>query len=451
MIAEIVSVGTELLLGQVCNTNARFLAQHLAELGIDSYYQQVVGDNRGRLADALRLALARSDLVITTGGLGPTEDDLTKETVAEVLGLELVPDPATANRIRGLLCAQGSRILESAVAKQSLVPEGAEVFPNPVGTAPGLGVAAGGRVVVLLPGPPAELKAVVREHVLPWLEEMLATGGTSSALAAARARKFLCSRVVKVCGLGEPAVEEALGDLVRSVNPTVAPLVTTGETHVRVTAAAGSKEEAGRLAGEMAELVASCLEPHVFGYDDETLPSACGKLLRAAGLTLALAESVTGGLVGHLLTEVPGASDYFERGVVVYSNRSKTELCGVPDGLLRAHGAVSEPVAVAMAQGIRERSQTDLGLSLTGIAGPTGGTSTKPVGLVYVALAGPGGVRCERYVFAGGRSVVKLRAAQRALTLLWERLRLGVDTPATGVDRDGVSGGPAGAEGRHRG
>ncbi|MCL6581657.1 MAG: competence/damage-inducible protein A [Firmicutes bacterium] len=446
-----VSVGTELLLGQIANTNARFLAQCLAELGIDSYYQQVVGDNRVRLAEALRLALARSDLVITTGGLGPTEDDLTKETVAEVLGLELVSDPATAERIRGLLCAQRSRVAESAVAKQSLVLEGAEVFPNPVGTAPGLGVRAGGRVVVLLPGPPAELEAVVREHVVPWLERLLAAGGVWPASTRTGPRNFLCSRVVKVCGLGEPAVEEALGDLVRSANPTVAPLVTTGETHVRVTAAAGSKEEAGRLAGEMAELVASRLEPHVFGFDDETLPSACGKLLREGGLTLALAESLTGGLVGHLLTEVPGASDYFERGVVVYSNRSKTELCGVPDELLKAHGAVSEPVASAMARGIRERSGTDLGLALTGIAGPTGGTSTKPVGLVYIALAGPGGVRCERYVFAGGRSVVKLRAAQRALTLLWERLRLGVDTPTPEVARDGVSGGPAGPEGHHRG
>ncbi len=423
MIGEVVSVGTELLLGQITNTNARFLAETLAGLGIEAYFQQTVGDNRARLRQALDLALARSDLVITVGGLGPTEDDLTKEVVAEALGLPLVEDEKVAAAVRCVVRRHGSQPPAAAVAKQSLVPQGAVVLPNPSGTAPGLLLAAGAKLVALLPGPPPELEAIVKQHLVSRLEGLLARRE-----AEGTRRVYLRSRVVKLCGIGEAAVEDAVRDLVRSPNPTVAPLVGVGEVHLRVTARASRPEEAARLAQEMVGRVRGRLEAHIFGYDEETLAGACGELLRRAGLTLAVAESLTGGLVGHLLTETPGSSAYFDRSLVLYSNAAKIELAGVDPEVLRRHGAVSPEVALAMAEGVRRASRTDLGLALTGIAGPSGARPGKPVGLVHIALAGgrkeglPVLVRCE---FGGDRGLVKLRSAQRALTLLWESLKAG--------------------------
>lgn len=419
MIGEIVCVGTELLLGQITNTNAQFLAQVLGELGIDAYYQQVVGDNWDRVVAALRLAFGRSDLVLTSGGLGPTEDDLTKEAMAEVMGLRLLRDEALARTIRCVLERHRSQVLEKAVQKQALVLEGATVLPNPVGTAPGLLVSKGGKHVVLLPGPPAELEAIAKEHLVPRLRDLAPDGE----------RSFLYSRVVKVTGLGEPAVEEAVRDLIHSANPTVAPLVSLGETHLRVTAKAASHDEARRLVDERVKAIEGRLGPHIFGYDDETIASAAGGLLRRRGLKLALAESLTGGLVGHLVTQSPGSSDYFERGLVVYGNRAKEELLGVDPDIIARFGAVSEETARAMARGAVERSGANVGLALTGIAGPTGGSPGKPVGLVYIALYGRAGSQaepwdiCHRYVFGGDRAVVKARAAHRALSLLWQTLR----------------------------
>ncbi len=416
MIGEIICVGTELLLGQITNTNARFLAARLSELGIDAYYQQVVGDNRARLRQALELALSRSDLVIAGGGLGPTEDDITKEVVSEVLGVPLVPDPAVAEHILAVLRGHGSQVVEAAVAKQSLVPEGALVFRNPVGTAPGLLVSKGGKHVAMLPGPPQELEPIVTQHLAPALEKILAAQGS---------RSYLFSRLVKFCHLGEPAVEEAVRDLIRSGNPTVAPYVGIGETHLRVTAKAGSPEQARRLVEEMVEVIRSrpALRPYVFGVDDETIAAACGKALLARRLTCVLAESLTGGLVGHLLTEVPGSSRYFDRGLVVYSNQAKTDLAAVDPAIIEAHGAVSEETALAMARGALAASGAGIAVSLTGIGGPDGGSEGKPTGLVYIALSGAGGDdECRRYVFTGNRWLVKQRSAHRALVLLWLRL-----------------------------
>jgi len=414
MNAEIISVGTELLLGQITNTNARFLAEALAGLGIDTYYQQTVGDNRERLGSALRLALGRSDLVLTTGGLGPTADDVTKECVAELLGLPLVHDEEVERSVCRLLRRHRSHPVPEALARQSLIPEGALVLPNPVGTAPGLIVAAGGKRVVLLPGPPAELEAIVKTHLLPVLERITASRPED--------RAYLRTRVVKIAGMGEPAVEETVRDLVGSVNPTLAPLVSVGEVHLRVTAKAGCPEEAGRLVETMVGRIRERLHGHIFGYDEDTLAGACGRLMREKGLTLALAESLTGGLVGHLVTETPGSSGYFDRSYVVYSDRAKTEFLGVPASLIEEYGAVSDEVARAMARGARVKARCDLGLALTGIAGPGGGRPGKPVGLVFIALSCPDGERSLRYEFSGDRAHVKLRSAHRALTLLWEYL-----------------------------
>jgi nicotinamide-nucleotide amidase len=421
VIAEIVSVGTELLLGQIVNTNARFLAQILARLGIDTYFQQVVGDNAARLAGALRLALSRSDLVITTGGLGPTEDDLTKEVAAEVLGLRLVRDPAVARAVTCRLEGHRARPVPEAVAKQSLVPEGALVLPNPVGTAPGFIISADGpKTLVLLPGPPAEMEGVVKTHLLPHLER-LAAGSRDGASS----RSYLHTTVVKTCGLGEPEVEKAVRDLVSSPNPTVAPLVSLGEVHLRVTGKAADPDEARRITAGMVEKIHERLAGHIFGYDDDTIAGACGAILARHGLTLSVAESLTGGLVGHLITEVPGSSAYFERGLVVYSNRAKVELLDVDPGLIKRHGAVSREVALAMARGVRDKAGTDIGAALTGIAGPGGATPRKPVGLVFIALCGEavGGELCHGYRFTGDRRLVKERSAHRTLSLLWLGLR----------------------------
>jgi nicotinamide-nucleotide amidase len=427
MIGEIVAVGTELLLGQIANTNARFLAEKLAQLGVDAYFQQAVGDNPSRLAESLKLALERSDLVLLSGGLGPTEDDLTKETVSKLLGRRLVPDPAVAERIREVLRGHRSPVVEKALAKQSLVPEGAAILPNSAGTAPGLVLDLPGKMLALLPGPPQELEPMVRDYLIPHLAAWL--DGPSTQFA----RSFLRSRTIKFCGIGEPVVEEAVRDLLHGDNPTVAPYVSIGETHLRVTAKAASAERAVSLVENMVCAIASRrpLSEHIFGFDDDTLAGACGRRLREHGLSLCLAESITGGLVGHLVTEVAGSSDYFERGYVVYGNRSKSELLGVDPEMIRAHGAVSEEVALAMAHGALDRSGAGLALALTGIAGPGGASGAKPVGLTYIALVGRSfgqsggetGVReCHRYVFAGERQLVKRRAAHRALTLLWLRL-----------------------------
>ncbi|MDH7601243.1 MAG: competence/damage-inducible protein A [Armatimonadota bacterium] len=407
MRAEIISVGTELLLGQIVDTNAVYLSQLLPQFGIDLHYRITVGDNAARLTEALKTALSRADLVFTIGGLGPTEDDLTKETVAQLVGDEMFLDEELASKLQAFFEARGVEMPESNL-KQAMVPRRGRSFPNPLGTAPGAAFETDdGKAIIVLPGPPKEFKALVDQCVVPYLRERV--GNASNVIR---------SRVLRLTGIGESSVEDAIKHLISSTNPTVAPLASPGEVRLRITAKAPTPAEAEAMIDEMDSKIVSILGHCVFGRDDETLERVVVESLIARKLTLAVAESCTGGLVASRITDVPGCSAIFLAGVVSYSNEAKKELLGVPDDLLRAHGAVSEPVARAMAEGIRRVTGADIGVSTTGIAGPTGATETKPVGLVFTALAADSGTVVRRHQFAGDRTDIKLRASQAALDMV---------------------------------
>lgn len=405
MRAEILSVGTELLLGQITDTNAVYLARLLAEHGVDLFFKQTVGDNDGRIQEALRLALSRADLVVMTGGLGPTEDDLTVEAVAAALRLPLRSDPAVEAHIRAFFDARRRPAPES-VQKQALIPEGAQVIPNRRGTAPGVVIPHSGATIVIMPGVPAEMEGMVADFFIPWLRER--TGET-----------VIRSRVLKVTGLGESAVEERITDLLHLEAPTIAPYAKLGEVHLRLTAKGPVEVVDQHLAtGEAA--VRARLGDLVFGVDGESLEGVTGRLLLVAGVTVAVAESATGGLIGDRLTNLPGSSAYFLHGVVAYSNAAKTTLLGVSPELLAQHGAVSAPVAVAMARGAQQQADSDLGLGVTGIAGPTGGSAEKPIGLVYGALVDREKEAVQEWRFGAeaGRRGIKFLASQAALNLV---------------------------------
>lgn len=405
MRAELISVGTELLLGQITDTNAAYLARLLAAWGVDVLAKQTVGDNLNRVREAVELALSRSDLVITTGGLGPTEDDLTGEAVALAAGLPLVHHQETADRIVEFFARRGRRAVDS-VFRQARIPSGARVVPNRRGTAPGLVVPIGRQVVFMFPGVPAEMEQLVADGLVPWLTEHAGD-------------QVIRSRVLRVAGMGESLVEERVRDLIHGDNPTVAPLAKLGEVQLRITAK-------GRPAAveEMIDRVEACLRERlgdaVVGADDETLPGAAARLLIASGLTLAVAESCTAGLLTARLTETPGSSAFLLAGFVAYSNEAKVRDLGVPPDTIVAHGAVSAEVARAMAQGARARTGASIGVAITGVAGPDGGTPAKPVGLVHLALATETCTRSEEWRFSGeaGRAGVRHLAAQAALNLL---------------------------------
>jgi nicotinamide-nucleotide amidase len=408
--AEIISVGTELLLGQIVDTNAAYLAQRLAEVGVDVYFKQTVGDNPARVQDTVRLAMSRAELVVMTGGLGPTEDDLTVAAVAGVLGLELIHHAAIAEAIRRFFESRG-RTPPETVFKQALIPAGARPIPNTRGTAPGVHLEHDGTTIVIMPGVPYEMEAMVTDYLLPLLRERMS------------AQVVIGSRVLRVTGEGESAVEVRIRDLVGGTAPTIAPYAKLGEVHLRLTAK-GGPEDVRRQLDRGERLVRDRLGHLVYGIDDQTLEQVTGTLLAGRGLTVGVAESCTGGLIGERFTNTPGSSAYFLGGVVAYSDALKTDLLDVPAGVLSAFGAVSEQTAGAMAAGIRRRTGSDLGLAVTGIAGPGGASADKPVGLVVLGLADAGGTRTRRLQLGPepGRRGIRLLAAQAALN--WLRLHL---------------------------
>jgi nicotinamide-nucleotide amidase len=413
MATEILTVGTELLLGQIVDTNASWIAQRLAEEGIDLYWKTTVGDNAARIEAALRQALSRSDVVITTGGLGPTEDDLTRDVVAAVLGRPLHLDPAVLAHIERRFAHRKIPMSENN-RKQAMVPGGAEVLHNPNGTAPGLFLKDGGRCVVCMPGVPAEMKPMLIDQVIPRIREAFGI------------RSRIVSRVLKTCGIGESKVDEAIGDYFREMrNPTIGVLAHAGEIHIRLTCKGEDPAEIARMLDELEGKIRERLGSLIFGRDEEKLEALVGQLLRERHATLAVAESCTGGLLASRLTDISGSSDYFERGVVSYSPDAKEQVLRVPRATLREFGAVSLPVVRAMADGVRRLAGTTFGLATTGIAGPTGGTPEKPVGLVCIALAWEGGDVAREYRLHGGRELIKYRAAQMALEMLRRHL-LGV-------------------------
>jgi nicotinamide-nucleotide amidase len=407
--AETIAVGSELLLGQIANTNAQIISRALQEIGIDVYFHTCVGDNRDRIIEVFKAAFGRSDVIIITGGLGPTMDDLTKETIASYLGLPLKVDEDSLERIKSFFNARG-RHMTGNNYKQALIPEGATAILNKKGTAPGVLLNYKGKIIAMLPGPPFEMEPMLKDTVIPYLSKL--------------SSKTIYSRVMKFFGIGESQLEEMIKDLlVNQSNPTIAPLAKKGEVTLRLTAKADDFLRANELILPLEEEIKRRVGRYLYGYDDETVEEIVARLLFQYNKTIAVAESCTGGLLAHKLTNIPGISKQFERGVVSYSNNSKLELLGVKKETLEKFGAVSEETAVEMARGIRLTSRTDIGVSITGIAGPDGGTLEKPVGLVYIGYADSDSSFAEKHIFNGDRIDIKERSADAALHLVRKKLQ----------------------------
>jgi nicotinamide-nucleotide amidase len=434
--SEILCVGTELLLGNITNGNARWIAEELAGLGLPHFRQTVVGDNRERLIAAVREAAGRCRVLITTGGLGPTPDDLTTEAIAAAFGAPLVEHPAVWDDIQAKLAARGRTAGETQRC-QAQLPEGAAVLPNPTGTAPGMVWTperegqpfpiTPGFTVLTFPGVPSELHAMWRQTAAPWLRQQGLAAGV------------FASRLLRFWGVGESTLAEQVGDLLSLENPTVAPYAGTGEVKLRITARAATPTEAEALLRPVEADLRRRTGSLCYGADDDSLASVVLDLLRRRGETLAVAESCTGGGIGAALAAVPGASEVFLGGVIAYANAVKQGLLGVPAALLEAHGAVSDPVAGAMAEGARRCTGATWGIAVSGIAGPGGGSAEKPVGLVHLALAGPDGVSSDGVLFGAsrGRSWIQAVTAGEALN----RLRLRLASPdAAGIQQTRQAG-----------
>jgi nicotinamide-nucleotide amidase len=407
--AEIIAIGSELLTPERADTNSLWLTEKLNQLGIEVKLKTIVGDDDARLEGAIRDALKRSRVVVATGGLGPTEDDITRKAAARALGRRLILDDRVLEAIRERFNRLG-REMPEINARQAMVIEGAEVLPNPHGTAPGLYVEHEGRSVILLPGPPREMQPMFETYVRPKLE---AKAGNTRVVR----------RILRVVGLGESAVDERIAPVyTRYKNPTTTILFNRAEVEIHLTARAATEREAELLLDGLAGQLEERLGDAIFAFRGETMEEVVGLKLAVGGYTLAVAESCTGGLIAQRLTDVPGASAYFIEGVVAYSNEAKIRTLGVPRELIERCGAVSAPVAEAMAEGVRRRAGTDFGLAVTGIAGPSGGTEDKPVGLVFVALADDAHTEHRRLMLTGDRQLIRWRASQAALDLLRRRL-----------------------------
>ena len=410
MTAEILCVGSELLLGNITNGNARWIAEQLASLGVPHQRQMVVGDNRERLMAEVRQAAGRCRVLITTGGLGPTPDDLTTEAIAAAFETPLVEHPEVWVEIQARLSARG-RTCSPSNRRQAFLPQGAELLPNPTGTAPGMiWSPVPGFTVLTFPGVPSEMKAMWQQTAAPWLRQ----SGLASGVFA--------SRMLRFWGVSESALAEEMADLLEQVNPTVAPYAGAGEVKLRITARAEHLAEAEALLEPVEREIRHRTGLSCFGVDDQDLAAVVLDRLRQRGQSVAVAESCTGGGLGAALAAVPGASDVFLGGVIAYANRVKQQVLGVPEALLETHGAVSDPVAEAMAEGARRLTGADWGLAITGVAGPGGGSEQKPVGLVHIAVAGPQGCNSEglRFGTSRGRAWIQTLSAGEALN----RLRL---------------------------
>lgn len=407
MTVEIIAVGTEILLGNIVNTNAAYLAEKCAGLGLSCYHQDVVGDNEERLSETIRLALTRADIILLSGGLGPTQDDLTKEVAAKVMGKELYLHEPSKEAIRQFFAERNMEITENNW-KQAMVPEGCIVVENPGGTAPGIIIAENGKHVVLMPGPPGELIPMFERSIMPYLAG-LTTG-------------VIYSQTVKICGVGESKAESMVEDLVNAQdNPTIATYAKTGEVHLRVTATAPDEKEAKKLVKPMVKELKGRFGNHVYTTDSEvTLEKAVVDLLMANKLTACTVESCTGGMLSARLINVPGVSEVFKSGYVTYSNKSKRKLLGIKKNILMKHGAVSEQIAKEMAKTAATLARTDVSVSTTGIAGPDGGTPDKPVGLVYIGCNVCGRVTVKECHFHGTREKIRESTVSAALSLMRE-------------------------------
>ncbi len=408
--AEIITIGTEMLLGDLVDTNTAWLSNNLARLGVGIYRHTTVGDNKDRIVGAMKEAATRSDLIITTGGLGPTSDDITNECLAQLAGKKMVEYEAARQHVDEMFARFGRKPTPSNY-KQALFPEGTELIPNPLGTAPGALLEVNGTLFATFPGVPGEMKNMFHETLTPLVES--------------RSDGSIISKTLWFAGIGESALAEQVQDLLDAEDPTVAPLAGQGKVRLRITSRAATPEEAEDKIEPVSRDILSRLGDYYFGEDEETLESALARLLDAGGKTLALAESCTGGLLAKRLTDLPGSSAYFKEGLVTYTNESKERLLGVPEEILVEHGAVSEPVALKMAEGVRKASGADYGLSVTGVAGPDGGTEEKFVGLVWIGLAGADGSFAEKLdlsAWARSRTAIRERSANRAFDLVRRHL-----------------------------
>jgi nicotinamide-nucleotide amidase len=407
MRAEILSIGTELLLGQIVDTNANFLAQQLPALGVDLYYVSQIGDNLQRLSAAFKQALTRSDLIITSGGLGPTEDDLTREAIADVFGERLEVQPDLETELRGFFQRRGRTMPARNVKQATLIPS-ANYLPNPVGTAPGWWVERDGKIIASMPGVPYEMHKMWDEQVQPRLARLI-TGGV------------IVSRTLKLVGIGESHAEEAVGDLTRSTNPTLATYAKSDGIHLRLTAKATTQQEADRLLDEFQPRVRSRVDEWLYGTESDSFPAVVGAILRERNLKLAVAESATGGQLASLITEAPGASDYFVAGYVAYSAQAKRAL-GVSEDILKTHGTIAQETTRALAAAAREAAGADVAVATTGNAGPDA-SEDKPVGLLHMVVDIRGRQVCQETQYSTTRTEYKRRGALEALYLLWRELK----------------------------
>ncbi len=408
MIAEVICIGTEILLGDIVNTNSAFLARELAALGIDMYHQSVVGDNAQRLKESLILALRRADVVITTGGLGPTYDDLTKKTVADYFGIGMEMHEPSVKKIETLFERLGRTMTPNNLL-QAQVPQGSTVFFNDTGFAPGIAVEQDGKTVIMMPGPPSEMRPMFMDRISPYLQRK--TGG------------MIRSKTLYIFGMGESQVEDTLRELMlASMNPTVAPYAKQGEVQVRVSAKAQSEQEAQALIDPVVAQVKRMLGDVVYGVDVGSLQNALVQTLTEKKLIAATAESCTGGLVSAAITDISGASAVFAGGVCTYTNALKTKLLGVSEDTLATVGAVSAETAQQMAKGVRTLTGADIGVGITGIAGPGGGSDEKPVGLVYVAVSSEAHSEVKKLMLARGhkdeRGIIRNAATLNALSMM---------------------------------
>lgn len=405
--AEVVAVGSEIVLGQISNSHAQYVSDELAKRGLYVYHHVAVGDNESRIRTVFEIALKRSNVVIVTGGLGPTADDLTKEALASFLGRKLVLSDDALSHLKQYFANRKREMPEQNI-KQAYCIEGGLLIANQNGTAPGQYIHANDVHFFLLPGPPLEMRPMLRNDVIP---RLLDTFGGERALM---------SRILHFCGIGESDVDERISDLTVGTNPTVAPLAGEGEMLLRITATANSEAAAKEKVLPIETELYNRFAPYIYGVDDETLPQVVGRLLLKHNRTLAVAESCTGGMLAQMLTDVPGSSAYFLGGIVAYANQVKMDVLSVSSRTLESEGAVSETTAIEMAQGVRRLLGSTYGISVTGIAGPGGGTVTKPVGLVYLAISDEEGTQVHQLQYRVSRPQVRLRTSKQAL---WRLLR----------------------------
>lgn len=402
--AEIIAVGTEILLGEITNTDAVVVAQALSELGINAYYQTVVGDNPDRLYDCIMIAKERSDIIITTGGLGPTFDDLTKQVAARAFNKELVLNERELEKIKGYFSKLGRTMTENN-ARQAYLPVDCTVLENDWGTAPGCAMEDNGKILIMLPGPPRECEPMVKYRMVPYLKSL------SDA--------HLVSHGIHIYGMGESEVESRIADFAEEMtNPTLAPYAKEGEVLLRVTGKAESEEEADKITRPVIERVEEILGDVVYGVDVPSLHAAAFEILREKGITLATAESCTGGLCAKLITDIQGSSEVFLGGVCAYTNDIKMKLLGISRGLFDTHGAVSRECAEALSRAACEKFGADAGIGVTGYADPASGDDKNPGGTVYVAVTIKGRTKSSRIYQPRGRELAKMRAAQESFNLL---------------------------------